>query len=181
MLKYFIQWIKEEGYKILIPFFIVLVILITYFSIFNNKDKNDKDSIKENPQVSLSTPQVSSSISVVPKEKPSDPDLKVSQKYVAQINNKTVEIPLGKPKETLSPDGQTVVVSQTVDMTAAVKPMLPRWSIGTGVGKDRNETYIPFSITRHYKPLKRSLQVTLKYSIDKGKISGGEVQHLWNF
>ena len=164
----------------MIPFFIVLVILIISFSIFN-KDKNDKDSVKENPQASLSTPQVSSSISVVPKEKPSDPDLKVTQKYTAQINNKTVEIPLGKPKETLSPDGQTVVVSQTVDMTAAVKPMLPKWSVGVGMGKDRNETYIPFSITRHYKPLKRSLQFTLKYSIDKGKISGGEVQHLWNF
>ena len=182
MLKYFIQWIKEEGYKILIPFFIVLVILIMYFSFINNKDKNDKDnSVKENPQVSLSTPQVSSSITVVPKTKPSDPDLKVTQKYTAQINNKTVEIPLSKPKETLSADGQTVVVSQTVDMTAAVKPMLPRWSIGVGMGKDRNETYIPFSVTRHYKPLKRSLQFTLKYSIDKGKISGGEVQHLWNF
>ncbi len=181
MLKYFVQWIKEEGYKILIPFFIVLVILIIVFS-FINKDKNDKDNnVKENPQASLSTPQVSSSISVVPKVKPSDPDLKVQQKYVAKINDKTVEIPLSKPKETLSADGQTVVVSQTVDMTAAVKPILPRWSVGVGIGKDRNETYIPFSITRHYKPLKRSLQFTLKYSIDKGKISGGEVQHLWNF
>ena len=178
MLKYFVQWIKEEGYKILIPFFIVLVILIIVFSSSKTKDK---DNVKENQQASLSTPQVSSSISVVPKAKPSDPDLKVSQKYVAQINNKTVEIPLGKPKETLSPDGQTVVVSQTVDMTAAVKPMLPKWSVGVGVGRYHSETYIPLSVTRHYKPLKRSLQVTLKYSIDKGKISGGEVQHLWNF
>lgn len=178
MLKYFVQWIKEEGYKILIPFFIVLVILITYFSIFKTKDK---DNPKDLPQVSLSNPQVSSSISVVPKTKPSDPDLKVQQKYTAQINNKTVEIPLSKPKETLSSDGQTVVVSQTVDMTAAVKPMLPKWSIGTGVGRYHSETYIPLSVTRHYKPLKRSLQFTLKYSIDKGKISGGEVQHLWNF
>ena len=177
MLKYFIQWIKEEGYKILIPFFIVLIILIMVILPWLKKKEETKDTL----QSSLSTPQVSSSISVVPKEKPSDPDLKVSQKYVAQINNKTVEIPLSKPKETLSTDGQTVVVSQTVDMTAAVKPMLPRWSIGTGVGRYHSETYIPLSVTRHYKPLKRSLQFTLKYSIDKGKISGGEVQHLWNF
>ena len=170
----FLQWIKDKSKYILV---FVLVIL----SLFVLQRLFIKDKPKENPQASLSTPQVSSSISVVPKTKPSDPDLKINQKYTAQINNKTVEIPLGKPKETLSADGQTVVVSQTVDMTAAVKPMLPKWSIGVGVGKDRNETYIPFSITRHYKPLKRSLQVTLKYSIDKGKISGGEVQHLWNF
>ena len=181
MLKYFVQWIKEEGYKILIPFFIVLIILIMVILPWLKEKEEKEEETKDTLQSSLSTPQVSSSITVVPKEKPSDPDLKVSQKYVAQINNKTVEIPLSKPKETLSPDGQTVVVSQTVDMTAAVKPILPRWSVGVGVGRYHSETYIPLSVTRHYKPLKRSLQVTLKYSIDKGKISGGEVQHLWNF
>ena len=139
MLKYFIQWIKEEGYKILIPFFIVLIILImVILPWLKEKEEETKDTL----QSSLSTPQVSSSISVVPKEKPSDPDLKVTQKYTAQINNKTVEIPLSKPKETLSPDGQTVVVSQTVDMTAAVKPMLPRWSVGVGIGKDRIQIFL---------------------------------------
>ena len=179
MLKYFIQWIKDKDrYKYII---IIVLILLSMIILQRIMIKKDNDKPKENPQVSLSTPQVSSSISVVPKEKPSDPDLKVTQKYTAQINNKTVEIPLGKPKETLSPDGQTVVVSQTVDMTAAVKPMLPKWSVGVGVGRYHSETYIPLSVTRHYKPLKRSLQVTLKYSIEKGKISGGEVQHLWNF
>lgn len=179
MLKYFIQWIKDKDrYKYII---IIVLIILSMIILQRIMIKKDNDKPKDLPQASLSTPQVSSSISIVPKTKPSDPDLKINQKYTAQINNKTVEIPLGKPKETLSPDGQTVVVSQTVDMTAAVKPMLPKWSVGVGIGKDRNETYIPFSVTRHYKPLKRSLQVTLKYSIDKGKISGGEVQHLWNF
>ena len=181
MLKYIVQWMKEEGYKYFLIFFVLLAILLFSLSWIKDKKENDNPTPHVIPKETLSTPQVTTGISVVPKEKPSDPDLKVQQKYTAQINNKTVEIPLSKPKETLSPDGQTVVVSQTVDMTAAVKPMLPRWSIGTGVGRYHSETYIPLSVTRHYKPLKRSLQVTLKYSIDKGKISGGEVQHLWNF
>jgi len=178
MLKYIVQWMKEEGYKIFIPFLIILVILIM---IIPREKKENKETPKVTSSSSLTSPQVSSSISVVPKVKPSDPDLKVTQKYTAQINNKTVEIPLSKPKESKDTKGNTVVVSQTVDMTAAVKPILPRWSVGVGIGKDRNETYIPFSITRHYKPLKRSLQFTLKYSIDKTKITGGEIQHLWNF
>ena len=176
MLKYIVQWMKEEGYKIFIPFLIILVILIIIIP--REKKENAK---KVTSSSSLTSPQVSSSISVVPKVKPSDPDLKVTQKYTAQINNKTVEIPLSKPKETLSADGQTVVVSQSLDVTAAVKPILPRWSVGVGVGRYHNETYIPVSLTRHYKPLKRSLQFTLKYSIDKTKITGGEIQHLWNF
>ena len=179
MLKYIVQWMKEEGYKIFIPFLIILVILIMIIPREGCKTKENTKKVTSSS--SLTSPQVSSSISVVPKVKPSDPDLKVTQKYTAQINNKTVEIPLSKPKETLSADGQTVVVSQSLDVTAAVKPILPRWSVGVGIGKDRNETYIPFSITRHYKPLKRSLQFTLKYSIDKTKITGGEIQHLWNF
>ena len=179
MLKYIVQWMKEEGYKIFIPLLIIIVILIM---IIPREGCKTKENIKKvTSSSSLTSPQVSSSISVVPKVKPSDPDLKVTQKYTAQINNKTVEIPLSKPKETLSADGQTVVVSQSLDVTAAVKPILPRWSVGVGVGRYHNETYIPVSLTRHYKPLKRSLQFTLKYSIDKTKITGGEIQHLWNF
>lgn len=175
MIKYFIQWMKEEGWKYFLIFFIFLAILLKVLPSF--------DSPKEPTVTSSSTsqlpPQVSTAISVKPKEKPTDPDLKVTQKYTAQVNGKTVEVPLSKPKETLK-DNQ-VVVSQTLDVSAAVKPLLPRWSIGVGVGRYGSETYIPVSITRHYKPAKRSLQFTIKYSTDKGKINGGEIQHLWNF
>ena len=98
---------------------------------------------------------------------------------ITQINNKVVEVPLSQPKEYKF--GSSVVVSQSLDVTAAVKPILPRWSVGVGVGRYHHETYMPLSVIRHYKPLKRSLQFTLKYSIDKRKIAGGEIQHLWNF
>ncbi len=177
MLKYIIQWIKEEGYKILIPFIIIVLSLGLYFYHENTKG-NPKDT-QTPPVVTPASPQLTTELSIKPKEKPSDPDLKVTQKYTASINGKTVEVPLSKPKETLK-DNQ-VVVSQTLDVTSAVKPLLPRWSIGVGVGRYGSETYIPLSVTRHYKPAKRSLQFTLKYSIDKGKINGGEIQHLWSF
>ena len=177
MLKYFIQWFKEEGYKFFIIFIILLAILL--IALPKGTQKEPSVTPKAPSAIPSVSPKVTSSISVVPKTKPTDPDLKVTQRYTAQINGKTVEVPLTKPKETLK-DNQ-VVVSQTLDVTSAVKPLLPRWSIGTGVGRYHNETYIPLSVTRHYKPAKRSLQFTLKYSIDKGKITGGEVQHLWNF
>ena len=176
MLKYFIQWIKEEGWKFFLIVFILLAILLKILP------KEEKPL--ENPVVPSSTtqvhPQVSTGITIKPKEKPTDPDLKITQKYTAQVNGKTVEVPLSTPKETLTKDNQ-VVVTQTLDVSAAVKPLLPWWSIGVGVGRYGRETYIPVSITRHYKPAKRSLQFTIKYSIDKRKINGGEIQHLWNF
>lgn len=179
MLKYIVQWMKEEGYKYFLIFFVLLAILLFSLSWIKDKKETDNPTPHVIPKETLSTPQATTSISVVPKEKPSDPDLKVQQKYTAQINNKVVEVPLSSPKEYKF--GSSVLVSQSLDVTAAVKPILPRWSVGVGVGRYHSETYIPLSVTRHYKPLKRSLQFTLKYSIDKGKISGGEVQHLWNF
>ena len=178
MLKYIVQWMKEEGYKYFLIFFVLLAILLFSLSWIKDK-KEDNPTPHVIPKETLSTPQVTTGISVVPKEKPSDPDLKVQQKYTAQINNKVVEVPLSPPKEYKF--GSSVVVSQSLDVTAAVKPMLPKWSVGVGVGRYHNETYIPVSVTRHYKPLKRSLQFTLKYSVDKRKIAGGEIQHLWNF
>lgn len=179
MLKYIVQWIKEEGYKYFLIFFVLLAILLFSLSWIKDKKETDNPTPHVIPKETLSTPQATTSISVVPKEKPSDPDLKVQQKYTAQINNKVVEVPLSSPKEYKF--GSSVVVSQSLDVTAAVKPILPRWSVGVGVGRYHDETYIPVSVTRHYKPLKRSLQFTLKYSIDKRKIAGGEIQHLWNF
>lgn len=176
MIKYFIQWMKEEGWKYFLIFFILLAILLKVLPSFDSP----KEPTITNSSTSQVSPQVSTAISVKPKEKPTDPDLKVTQKYTAQVNGKTVEVPLSKPKETLTKDNQ-VVVSQTLDVSAAVKPLLPRWSIGVGVGRYGHETYIPVSITRHYKPAKRSLQFTIKYSTDKGKINGGEIQHLWSF
>lgn len=173
MIKYLIQWLKEEGWKFFLIFFILLAIILKVLPM-----KEDKP-VETIAVTSSSTPQVSTGITVKPKEKPTDPDLKVTQKYTAQVNGKTVEVPLSTPKETLK-DNQ-VVVSQTLDVSAAVKPLLPRWSIGVGVGRYGSETYIPVSVTRHYKPAKRSLQFTIKYSTDKGKINGGEIQHLWSF
>ena len=172
MIKYFIQWLKEEGYKYFIIFFILLALLL----IFLPKEKTEVAPVGK-PQV---TSGLTSELLVKPKEKPSDPDLKVTQKYVAKVNGKTVEVPLITPKEPTLKDSQ-VTLEQTLDVSAAVKPLLPKWSIGVGIGRYGSETYIPMSITRHYKPAKRSLQFTLKYSTDKQKITGGEIQHLWNF
>ena len=181
MLKYIVQWFKEEGYKYFLVVLVLFALLMFFLPKFIYEEDKEIKKEKEKLQSTLSNPQVTSSITVEPKKKPTDPDLKVTQKYTAQINGKTVEVPLSQPKETKDSKGQTVVVSQTVDMTAAVKPLLPQWSIGVGVGRYHSETYIPVSVTRHYKPLKRSLQFTIKYSVDKRKISGGEIQHLWNF
>ena len=179
MIKYIIQWVKEEGWKYFLIFFILLAILLKVLPLVVKEDKPVEPTVTSS-STSQVPPQVSTGISVKPKEKPTDPDLKVTQKYTAQVNGKTVEVPLSKPKETLTKDNQ-VVVSQTLDVSAAVKPLLPRWSIGVGVGRYGHETYIPVSVTRHYKPAKRSLQFTIKYSTDKGKINGGEIQHLWSF
>ena len=177
MIRYIMQWMKEEGYKFFLVFIFIIFLLVklmpTLVETLDKPENTPKESsLKEKPQVT-------SSITIKPKEKPTDADLKVSQKYTATINGKTVEVPMSTPKETIK-DSQ-VTVSQTIDVTAAVKPFIPRWSVGIGVGRYGSDTYIPLSITRHYKPAKRSLQFSIRYSTEKQKITGGEIQHLWNF
>lgn len=185
-IKSFIQKIKDKMIdnkgKIFLVSFVIFLCLFSFVLIKLTMQKTAVKVNQSEPLVTSGQPQVISSVSVAPKVKPSDPDLVVKQKYIAKINDKIIEVPLSKPKETKDPStGQTAVVSQTLDVTSAVKPIIPRWSIGVGIGRYHSETYIPISVSRHYKPLKRSLQFTLKYSIDKRKITGGEIQHLWSF
>ena len=175
----FIQKIKDNKSIVLYLISFVLILVLSLFLI-KKMIKTEDTKPKDNPIVTTSNPTVSSMVSVAPKQKPTDPDLVVKQKYVAKVNDKIIEVPLTNPKETLGTDNQTIL-TQTIDVTAAVKPIAPRWSIGTGVGRYHSETYIPLTIIRHYKPLKRSLSFSLKYSVDKGKITGGEIQHLWSF
>lgn len=173
-----IQKIKDNKRLVLYCLISFVLILILSFVLIKGCKKEDTKP-KDTPIVSSGNPTVSSVVSVTPKTKPSDPDLVVKQKYVAKINDQIVEVPLTQPKESQK-DNQTVL-TQTIDVTAAVRPLAPRWSIGTGVGRYSNETYIPLTIVRHYKPLKRSLSFSVKYSVDKQKITGGEIQHFWSF
>ena len=121
-----------------------------------------------------STVATSTSVSVVPKSTTGGANVVLEQKYVASVNGKRVEVPIKDTKEPVSG-----VLKQEIDVSNLVRPLLPKWEAGIGVGRHGSETYVPVSVQRNYKPGK-ALEVQIHVGTDGG-ISGGSVVHKWTF
>lgn len=135
-----------------------------------------------NKQLSTTT-----SLSVTPKDSPEAPDLTITQKYVASINNKKVEVPITNVPQgnttsasTTSATPYTATVQQEVDITPLVNLMVPRWELGVGLGRHEGDTYIPVSVQRNYNHNK-AFQLELHIDPSNQKVTGAELQHKWRF
>lgn len=119
----------------------------------------------------------SSTLEVTKKTHESDPDLIVSNRYVAEIDGQVVEAPVNTKI-----DESTAKVTTEVDLTPLVNQMVPDWEIGTGVGYSIDgEPYIPLSVQRNYTHNKAvSVEVHFDPS-DRMRAKGIEVQHKWMF
>lgn len=127
-----------------------------------------------------------SSLSAAQKASPNDPDLIVTQKYVANINGKKVEVPIVAKTAPTSPAttgtgiSTTATLKQEIDVSPLVAHMIPKWEVGIGVGTQKDKgIYIPLSIQRNYEVSKG---VQFEIHLDtSGKIVGTEIQHKWRF
>lgn len=127
-----------------------------------------------------------SSLSATQKTNPDDPDLVITQKYVANINGKKVEVPIvaktapTSPAPTGAGNTTTATLKQEIDVSPLVTKMIPKWEVGVGVGTQKDKgIYIPLSIQRNYEVSKG---VQFEIHLDtSGKIVGTEIQHKWRF
>lgn len=135
-----------------------------------------------------SVPVSTTNIQVTTKNKTTDPDLSLTQKYVATINDKKVEVPIKNvvSEASTSTDSvggaspYTATVSQTIDLTPLVKATIPSWEVGLGVGHYRGETYGSFSLQRNYKKDK-AISVELNIDPSARQVKGLSIQHKWLF
>lgn len=119
--------------------------------------------------------------------------LVVKEALVATNGNRRVEVPIrnqsvplnnSESKDTLN---KNIEVTNTIDVSSLVRPLVPKWEIGIGVGTHDGDTYIPVSIQRDYKVDKAvRLEIHLDPTAkgDTKKIlspKGIEVQHVWKF
>ena len=126
-----------------------------------------------------------STLSVTKKITESEPDLIVSNKYVAKIDGKLVEAPM-KPdvsykdkNSTMTGSGTTATVSTTIDVTPLVKQMTPRWEAGVGIGYVDNDVLPCMTLQRNYKHDKA---VEAVIQIDtSGNFKGASLIHKWRF
>lgn len=119
-----------------------------------------------------------STLIVTKKTTESEPDLIVSNKYVAKIDGKLVEAPL-KDVSYKDKNQTTATVSTTIDVTPLVKQMTPKWEVGVGVGYVDNAVLPCMTLQRNYKQ-HRAVEAVIQ--IDKtGNFKGASVIHKWRF
>lgn len=130
------------------------------------------------------------------KASPNDPDLVLSQSYVAKINGEEVKVPIvskkatGTTNEPDSTDSSNAVqtsqgirgtVTQTIDLTPVLsrykKEYTTNWEVGLGYTCMNNRSYIPMSIQRNYSDDK-ALELTVLLKTD-GRVDGAMMQHKW--
>ena len=167
-------------------FFVLLAgCLIGSFVTYRYIDKQEVPTSRSSvPNVPLST----TSIQVTTKTKVTDPDLSITQKYVATINDKKVEVPIKNVvSEAATSAGSvggaspyTATVSQTIDLTPLITPTIPSWEVGIGVGHYHGETYGSFSLQRNYKKDK-AISVELNIDPSDRQVKGLSIQHKWLF
>ena len=137
---------------------------------------------QETPKITTGTiqPTTQSTLSVTQKSTKSDPDLVVSNKYVAKIDGKLVEAPMKIQKEdSTAGSGTTAVVSTTIDVTPIVNKMTPRWEAGVGIGYVDKDVLPCMTLQRNYKHDK-AIEAVIQIDTD-GNFKGASVIHKWRF
>lgn len=160
---------------------ILLGVLITglYFTSVR-RDGNTNVHQSETPKTTTSKLPVTtqSTLSVTKKTTESDPDLIVSNKYVAKIDGKLVEAPI-KNVSYKDKNNTTATVSTTIDVTPLVKQMTPKWEVGVGVGYIDKDVLPCMTLQRNYKHDKA---VEAVIQIDtSGNFKGASLVHKWRF
>ena len=163
----------------LVSFLLGVLITGLYFTSVRRGEYTDVHQ-KETPKITTSsskpTVTTEATLSVTKKKTESEPDLVVSNKYVAQINGKTVEAPMKDVSNTK--DNQTTV-STTIDVTPLVKQMVPKWEAGVGIGYVDNDVLPCMTLQRNYKHNK-AVEAVIQIDTD-GNFKGASVIHKWRF
>lgn len=156
----------------------VLIIGLYFTSVRRGENTNVHQP--ETPKITTSKLPVTtqSTLSVTKKTTESEPDLIVSNKYVAKIDGKLVEAPM-KNVSYKDKNNTTTTVSTTIDVTPLVKQMTPKWEAGVGVGYVNNDVLPCMTLQRNYKHDKA---VEAVIQIDtSGNFKGASLIHKWRF
>lgn len=131
-------------------------------------------------------------ITLKEKQRDTDPDLVVDNRYIAEINGQTFEIPkeTGQVSERNSKDskqgslGLQTTISSDINMTPVVRKMADleykrNWEVSTGLGRSHDgHFYVPIGIQRNYN-YDRAIEVSV--GVSKDHVENFQVLHKWKF
>lgn len=131
-----------------------------------------------------------SKVTLREKQKTSDPDLVVNNRYIAEIHGQTFEIPKspsvtarGSSTHEGSKGLQTTITSD-INMTPVVRKMADleykrNWEVSAGIGRSHDgHFYVPIGLQRNYN-YDRAIEVSI--GLSKDHVENFQVVHKWKF
>lgn len=170
----------------IIKYIIVAVVsfLLGYgcYAILHSTTTNSASKV-ESPKDSIGTEVLHETNHVTLKEKQrnTDPDLVVNNRYIAEINGQTFEIPKETKKES---KGLQTKVTSDIDMTPVVKKMADleykrNWEVSAGLGRSHDgHFYVPIGLQRNYN-YDRAIEISV--GLSKEHVENIQVVHKWKF
>lgn len=192
----YINKAKEVFNKYIWPnkgIFLTLVIIIITGVFKHWYSRGSVHSVPHKDTVKTVEDKVTSTgtITVTPNKEPNDV-LVIHESLVASNGHRRVEVPIRNTKTPIAtpnsdnynsdnPNNKTVTYENKIDVSALVRPLVPKWEIGTGVGTHRGDVYVPVSVQRDYK-VDKAVRVEVHLDPkDRMAPKGIEVQHIWKF
>ena len=125
-----------------------------------------------------------SRVTLKEKQKTSDPDLVVDNRYIAEIHGQTFEIPKSPSVTNKDSKGTTTEITSDINMTPVVRKWADleykrNWEVSTGLGRSHDgHFYVPIGLQRNYN-YDRAIEVSV--GISKDHIENFQVVHKWKF
>lgn len=131
-------------------------------------------------------------VEIKEKQRNTDPDLVVDNRYIAEVNGETIEIPKRTGQVSLrdSKDskgdslGLQTKVTSDIDMTPIVRKMADleykrNWEVSAGLGRSHDgHFYVPIGIQRNYN-YDRAFEISV--GLSKDHVENIQVLHKWKF
>lgn len=133
-----------------------------------------------------------SRVTLKEKQKTSDQDLVVDNRYIAEVNGQTFEIPKRSGQVSLrnSKDskgdslGLQTKVTSDIDLTPVVRKMADleykrNWEVSAGLGRSHDgHFYVPIGLQRNYD-YDRAIEISV--GLSKEHVENFQVLHKWKF
>lgn len=125
-----------------------------------------------------------SRVTLKEKQKESDPDLVVDNRYIAEIHGQTFEIPKTPSGTHKDSKGLQTKVTSDINMTPVVRKWADleykrNWEVSTGLGSSHDgHFYVPIGIQRNYN-YDRAIEVSV--GLSKDHVENFQVVHKWKF
>lgn len=125
-----------------------------------------------------------SRVTLKEKQKTSDPDLVVDNRYIAEIHGQTFEIPKSPSVTHDGSKGLQTNITSDINMTPVVRKWADleykrNWEVSTGLGRSHDgHFYVPIGLQRNYN-YDRAIEVSV--GVSKDHVENFQVVHKWKF